>query len=582
MRPKLLLLFFLILLSFASPLSSGISAAPAGPFGVLGNGAKDDAKEADSPDSPRFMMRQVLDMMEREDLDAALKFVELPRGLSLEQRRDKVRQLFDVLNRRGDIDVATLSNLPKGKPTDSPYTDLEIIGYVRVVGESIPIELHLVTDKNGSIWKFSQDFMEKVPDLASGLRRNALMNHIPEDLRGREFLGVKVWQMIAIVVVVLIAYLASLILAWLMSGGLRLLTRKFKLPIPETSFQGFVTPLRLFAGLLVFTVLLVLFEIDLRFRLRLAYVETIGMTIALVLFATRLTAAIIEMSRQSQLKQGKLSATTMLMPIQRGINVLFVILGILFLLKSLGFDVTTIIAGLGIGGIAIALASQKTIENLFGGISVIMDQPVRVGDYGKFGQIQGTVEDIGLRSTKVRTLDRTIVTIPNGEFSQLVIENFERRDKIRWATVLALRPETTAEQMRLVLMKIKELLLAHTMVYNEPARVRFVGFGATGLNVDIFAYVRCSDYSDYLAVLEDLNLRLMDIFQEVGTGIALSSQAVYNFPGDRLPNLDPSVSVHLVQKQVTDGGFPQPHYPPQWADPRTDTIPFPAKPESVS
>ena len=175
-------------------------------------------------------------------------------------------------------------------------------------------------------------------------------------------------------------------------------------------------------------------------------------------------------------------------------------------------------------------------------------------------------------------MDRTIVTIPNAEFSHMTIENFERRDKIRWATVLTLRPEMTADQMRLLLTKVKELLLAHPMVYNEPARVRFTGFGPNGLNIDIFAYIRCSDYSDYLAVLEDLNLRLMDIFQEVGTGICLPTQIVYNMDGNRLPSTpDPAAASPLIEELKKGGGFPQPYYPSDWSDPRTDTLNFPEK-----
>lgn len=577
MRPLLLFSFLLTLIgaqSFFLP----AEAAPSPPFG--GSSASSEQKDADSTDSPRFMMRQFLDMMEREDYDAALKYVELPKGLSLQEKRDWVSLLFDVLNRRGDIDIGMLSNNAMGKTTDSPYADLEIIGYVRIAGGSIPIELRLVTEKNNrKVWKFSEDFMGKMPEVAMDLRRSAVENLVPEALKTKQFLGFKVWQMIGVIVAAVVAYLCSVILAWIFSACLRLATKQFKWPIPETAFHRFETPLRLFAGIMAFTILLVLLGIDLRYRLRLAYVETIGMTLAFVLFAIRLNAAVFEMNRFSKrARHGKISTSAMSLPIQRTINVLLVILGILFLMKNLGLDVTTIIAGLGIGGFAVALASQKTIENLFGGISVIMDQPVRVGDFGKFGAIMGTVEDIGLRSTKVRTLDRTIVTIPNAEFSHMTIENYERRDKIRWNTVLTLRPETSADQMRLVLMKIKELLLAHTMVYKEPARVRFVGFAPNGLNIDIFAYVRTSDYSDYLAVLEDLNLRVMDILQEAGSGIALPAQVNYNFPGDWQANQDPRLVASSFDRVRQEGGFPQPHYPPDWSEPRIDTLNFPEKP----
>jgi MscS family membrane protein len=196
-------------------------------------------------------------------------------------------------------------------------------------------------------------------------------------------------------------------------------------------------------------------------------------------------------------------------------------------LDNFGFNVTALVAGLGVGGVAVALAAQKSIENLFGGVMLYADRPIRVGQFCRFGDKIGTVEEIGMRSTRVRTLDRTVVTVPNAEFSALQIENFARRDFIRLFTVLGLRYETTPEQLRHILVEIRRLLYAHPMVSNDPARIRFVGFGAYSLDLEIFAYVTTSDWAEFLGVREDIFLKIMDLVDASGTGFAFPSQTLY-------------------------------------------------------
>ena len=151
-------------------------------------------------------------------------------------------------------------------------------------------------------------------------------------------------------------------------------------------------------------------------------------------------------------------------------------------------------AGLGVGGIAVALAAQKTVENFIGGITLYADQPVRVGEFCRFGGTVGTVEDVGLRSTRVRTLDRTIVTIPNSEFSNFQIENFARRDRIWYHPTLNVHYETTPDQIRYILVEARRMLYAHPKVDSASARIRFVGFGRASLDLEVFSYVTVTDY----------------------------------------------------------------------------------------
>jgi small-conductance mechanosensitive channel len=167
------------------------------------------------------------------------------------------------------------------------------------------------------------------------------------------------------------------------------------------------------------------------------------------------------------------------------------------------------------------------LENIIGGFTLFLDKPVRVGDFCRYGDRIGTVEDVGLRSTRVRSLERTIVTIPNAEFSQIQVENYAKRDRMLYKYILRLRYETTPDQLRFVLERLRRMLLGHPRVTDDPARVRFLDFGDCSLNVEIFAYVNSSDWSEYLGIREDLHLRVMDIVKEAGTGFAIPSQTTY-------------------------------------------------------
>jgi MscS family membrane protein len=194
---------------------------------------------------------------------------------------------------------------------------------------------------------------------------------------------------------------------------------------------------------------------------------------------------------------------------------------------SMGISVTPLIAGLGVSGLAVALAAQHTIENFIAGLVLFADKPVRIGDSCQFGDQRGTVEQIGLRSTRIRGIDRTVISIPNSEFAKLRLVNFTRRDKILLQKQLGLRYETTADQLRHVLAGLREMLAAHPRAERESIRVRFVGYGAYSLDVEIFAMIRTSDWATFLAIQEDVLLKVMDVVGASGCGFAFPSQTHY-------------------------------------------------------
>ena len=237
---------------------------------------------------------------------------------------------------------------------------------------------------------------------------------------------------------------------------------------------------------------------------------------------------LIYISNLSMSLQSKYSAATAIISLFRKIAKAFVvILAFLFLLQNLGFDIAAMITALGVGGIAIALASQKTIENLFGGIVLSLDQPIRVGDTGIFGDTIGTIEDIGLRSTRIRTLKRTIVTIPNSQMSSMAIETFASRDQLLFNHTVGVRYETNIAQLTHIIKTIKEHFLNHEHVKQDSVRVRFTSFNDASQDINIFAYVTTTDWSTFLLVQEELLFMVKTIIEEAGSDFAFPSQTIY-------------------------------------------------------
>jgi len=200
------------------------------------------------------------------------------------------------------------------------------------------------------------------------------------------------------------------------------------------------------------------------------------------------------------------------------------VLIVLHTANQLGVPLTPVLAGLGIGGLAFALAAQNTVENFIGGFNLFTDRPIRVGDFCRFGSRVGTVEEIGLRTTRIRSLDDTVIAIPNSTFSKMELENYSKRRKFWYHPRIQLTCNATPDQIRFVLVEVRKMLYSHPKVGADPARIRFAEFGAYSLDLDIFSYVTVTDYGDYLGVAEDLNLRIMDILAKAGTSVAVPAQ----------------------------------------------------------
>jgi MscS family membrane protein len=226
-----------------------------------------------------------------------------------------------------------------------------------------------------------------------------------------------------------------------------------------------------------------------------------------------------------------LPASRSLLPLSsRLAKVAIVGLALVAVLSTLGYPVASIVAGLGIGGIAIALAAQKTIENLFGAFSIGIDQPFREGDFVKVDDFVGTVEAIGLRSSRFRTLDRTVITLPNGRLADMRLESFAARDRLRLAAVIGLVYETKAAQMRTVLAGFERVLRSHPKVWPDAVTVRFSELAASSLNIEVMAWFQTADWGEFQRIREDILLAFMEIVESAGTSFAFPTTTVHLAP----------------------------------------------------
>lgn len=246
----------------------------------------------------------------------------------------------------------------------------------------------------------------------------------------------------------------------------------------------------------------------------------------------------------------------------RLIAFVFGIVGIVVILafgaQAIGLPILSVLAGLGVGGLAVALALRPTLENLIGGVILYIDRPVTLGDFCQFGDLTGTVEKIGLRSTSVRALDRTLISIPNAQFVDMQIVNFAHCDEMLLTQTLGLRYETDPDQLRYVLATLRKMLHAHPRINPNTVRVRFSGYGDSALNIDIRVYVMTREWNDFFAVREDVYLRIYAIIRDAGTGFAFPSRAVYSMGSDNLDEELAEQAKKTVQNWRASGNLPFP------------------------
>lgn len=410
---------------------------------------------------------------------------------------------------------------------------------LHINGELLPFQLVRVEDHGARLWLISGQTLEQVPEVYDSLRFPHLEQQLPRFLVKTRLLEMPLWQWIAIVLSAPLAlgigWLVAL-LTWTIRQWLR--RARGLAPLPAIDRRRF-GPGTLLVATIIHYNFAHLIGTSLLYRLYYRRFVLVLLGIALYWAVTRITYWISCIIWNDLTQRNLIAQRSLVSLARRALDVgIFVTIG-LFVLTELDANVPAALAGLGIGGLAIGFGAQKTFENLLGGISILTDKAIIVGDPCKIGDQRGVVEDIGLRSTKLRTEERTLVSIPNGTVATATLENFRWRDKILCRQTVRLRYDLSAEHLRFVLDQLREILLQHPKVDHEGARVRVLRLGEYAIEVEIYGYIIVPTYAGFLTVQEELILQVMNTLERTGAAVALSSQSMV-INGDKW--VDPKIS----------------------------------------
>src|SRR5579864_1520157 len=467
--------------------------------------------------TPQDSVFHFLEACHAHEYSKALRYLDLRKMAPADRAKvgtEPAQQLEDLLDDT-PFDITMLSHYPQGDESDGLAAEREHLDTFKVDGQTLELQLERVELKPGfHVWLVASDSIPLIEKAHQVVSETSFEKKLPHQLVQFEVADTPVWRWLALAIMGVAIWMLAGLVSWALLFALR--------PLGDASaFRG---PLRISLAVAGFRAAMELAPLATLARL---YVErALGLIFFLaVAWAGAVVIDLLTERWRSRLDPRVQAVSYSVLPLGRQVIKLSIFLfAILSVLSIWGYNVSTILAGLGVGGLAVALAAQKTIENLFGGISVIGDRPVLVGDVCRFGDRTGTVMHIGLRSTRIRTPDRTIISVPNAQFSSMELENISGRDKIWFHPTLNLRRDTTSDQLLKVLSSLAEILRGYRKVETGALPVRFVGVGAYSLDIEVAAYVMTADYDEFLALQQELLLKMLQAVEQAGTALAVPLQ----------------------------------------------------------
>lgn len=489
-----------------------------------------DAAQPDIPKdvlgrvTPRGAVLGFMTAAKKGNMEIAALYLNTPlRGAD---SQDLARQLAAVLDRRLPARLNQISDKPEGSAPDPVHPDEDIVGNIDTADGQLEIVLERVDrGKLGKVWLFSRRTLESIPKVFQELNTPAIEHVLPEFLTNTRLAAIPLFEWLALFVGMPLLYLLTGVLNRVLSWSVGAFRRRLRHDTSLDNPQLLRVPARLL--LVAFTIYLLVKNIGLPLLAR-QFWSTVALFVTIAACVWWLL--LMNRSAESYLlkRRPNLSGSASVLRLSRRvIDGLLLFAGFLFVLYHFGIDPTAALAGLGVGGIALALAAQKALENVIGGVSLIADQAVRVGDFLNLADVQGTVVDVGLRSTRIRTLDRTLVSLPNGQIAGMRVESLSARDKFWFHPIFGLRYETSPAQLHSVLEGTRTFLSQHPHVEPSSVRARFIRFGQCSFDVEIFAYVYACDWSDFLEIQEGLLFAVIETVHNAGTALAFPSRTLY-------------------------------------------------------
>ena len=486
-----------------------------------------DSKEAEDPlgrSTPHGTVFGFLQAAQSGNNKEAAQYLQLSGQQRAQEGERMAQELHELMDKAFVGRVGTISHHREGSVQPDIPQDHERIGTFKMNGHEIDVDLVRVTDASGAeIWLFSSQVVAAVPELYGELEESGLESRLPSFLLTNQLFSTPLWRVISLVLLTPLSFGLAWAIVNLLRAGQRIWLRWRHYPVLEDIHNSFVGP-----SILILTVVFNQIGVSLlgtpllirEYYRRVAWVILIAGIAWLII---RVINRWGERARQRSLAGPGYRAGSLILLGQRILNVLVVIVAGLIMLSLFGVDITAAMAGLGIGSIAIAFAAQKTLENLLGGISILGDQAIRVGEVCRIGDNVGTVEDISLRSTRIRTLAGTALSVPNGQLANMNVENITRRRKSLLEARIRLRNETSPEQLRSVIEEMRAIMRRHSKVDPDAARVHFVEFGESSLDIEIDCLLLTGSFGEFLALREELLLKIMDLL--AGAGIQLATPA---------------------------------------------------------
>ncbi|HEX8872240.1 MAG TPA: mechanosensitive ion channel domain-containing protein, partial [Candidatus Acidoferrum sp.] len=462
------------LTSSAPAASPQPAAAPADPLGR---------------ENPRSCILGFIKAAQEERYSVAIQYFQPPtthRRHAVEDEEELASQFLTILNEKFGGPLDFLSRDPQGRLDDGLPPDQEKLNGALGASDKYPILLVRIEDEHGrKLWYVARSTLDHVPEMYDALAFPEVEKQIPKVLVENRFLSMPYWQWLAILLFIPVAWLAGRLIHLLAGGILRAWRKRRGLPVPPARRFLSIDPVTLALAILIHYLLVSYVGTSLLYRLYYRKVIWILLTVAFYWILTWVTRSIARRIGASLTSRGMLAQRSVVSLVRRFTEVVIFLFLALTVLHSLGMDVTTALAGVGIGGLALGLGAQKTFENMFGGISLLFDKVIQVGDVCKVGTQVGTVEDIGLRSTRLRTADRTLLSVPNGIMATVTLENFRFRDKFLCQQVIRLRYDLSPDHVRYVLNEIWQLLKQNPKVEETSARVRFLRFAEYALEIEL-------------------------------------------------------------------------------------------------
>jgi MscS family membrane protein len=478
-------------------------------------------------ETPRRAMNGMLKYAAREDFATAARYLQLPPGQ--DTNLAELGKEFQALHGRFKGDLDLLSDDPNGTVEAGLPPGQVRAGVLEVGGATTDVILVRVDDPQfGKIWLISQETVAEVPELYAKMESEgptAAERIVPAPLRSRHLLGMSLAQWLGLLLSIPISWLLAWLLAFLLSAPRRVWYKLRKLPSSTFWESPLGTPLKCIIAILIHAIFLYFLDPPLLYR---AYYYRFLAALLAACFVW-LVSRIIDrgfaqaVNRTRQRGGGE----SILVMMQRITRIVMLIIAFVAAMALFGVDVKTTLAGLGVGGLAVALGAQKTLENIVGGVSLLLDKAVHVGDFCNIGGRLGTVEDIGLRSLRLRTLDQNMLVVPNGLLAHMQFENMKARPKLLIEQNFSLRIETTVAQLRTVLERVQSMLDEHPSIESGTSRIRVNDFAGAAFDLELFAYVKTGDWAEFTAVRQSVILNIAEIVETAGSRLAAPTQLTY-------------------------------------------------------